>query len=98
MKIKAKVKDGRVEVKLLAKHPMETGFRKSADGGKIPAHYIEELVGEISGRQVFKAHLGPAVSKNPYLKFYCDGAVGDTVRCSWTDNIGDSATAEAEVK
>jgi sulfur-oxidizing protein SoxZ len=98
MKIKAKMKDGRVEVKLLAKHPMETGLRKNKDGEKIPAHYIEKLTGEIGGRTAIIAHLGPAVSKDPYLKFYAEGAAGELVRCVWSDNRGESTSAETKVK
>ena len=98
MKVKAKMKDGRVEVKLLAKHPMETGLAKDPDGNTIPAHYIEDLSAEVDGETVFVANLGPAVSKDPYLKFFYAGNAGDVVRLHWRDNTGAEETAEATVK
>jgi len=98
MKVKAKVKDNAVEVKLLAKHPMETGLRKDKEGKEIPAHYIEQLTASVGGEQIFLANLGPGVSKNPYLKFFYEGGSGDVIDFKWTDNRGESETAQVEVK
>ena len=98
MKVKAKAKNGAVEVKLIAKHPMDSGQAKDKDGNLIPAYYIEQLTATVDGDTVFTANLGPAVSKNPYLKFYYQGAAGDEVSLHWTDNKGDHADAKATVK
>ena len=70
IKIRAKESKGAVTVKALMKHPMETGQRKDKKtGGKIPAHFIQEVVGKANGDEVIIVHWGPAVSKNPYLTF-----------------------------
>ena len=98
MKVKAKMKGDAVEVRLLAKHPMETGLAKDKDGNAIPAHYIEDLTAEVDGETVFVASLGPAVSRDPYLKFFYRGKSGDTVNLRWRDNQGAEQTAEAVVK
>ena len=49
IKSKAKVVDSGVGVKVLIKHPMETGLRKDKKTGEpIPAHFISEVTrGEI---------------------------------------------------
>ena len=48
IKIRAKESKGSVTVKALMKHPMETGQRKDKKtGGKIPAHFIQEVMDEI---------------------------------------------------
>jgi sulfur-oxidizing protein SoxZ len=100
IKIRAKEKNGIVTVKSLLKHPMETGNRKDKKTGKkIPAHYITEVICEINGKKVMTAYLGPGVSKDPYMSFDVKGAKkGDTVKLSWTDNKGESASGEATVK
>ena len=98
MKVKARMKNGAAEIRLLADHPMETGQSKDKEGNVIPAHYIEDLSAEVGGKTVFVAHFGPAVSKDPYLKFYYRGAAGDKVRLHWRDNKGMEASAEATVK
>ena len=98
MKVKAKEKNGAVEVKLIAKHPMDSGQAKDKDGNLIPAHYIEQLTAKVGDATVFTANLGPAVSKNPYIKFYYQGAAGDEVVLHWRDNKGGQADAKATVK
>lgn len=98
MKTKAKIKNGVVEIRLLADHPMETGLAKDKEGKEIPAHFIEDLSAEVGGKTVFVARLGPAVSKDPYLKFFYRGKSGDKVALRWRDNKGMEETAEVSVK
>ena len=100
MKVKAKDKDGIIEIKALIKHPMETGQRKDKKTGKpIPAHFVQEVLVEHGGKTVVSADWSGGVSKNPllFVKFK-GGAKGDTVKVSWTDNQGGSDTAEAKIK
>jgi sulfur-oxidizing protein SoxZ len=100
IKIRAKLKGDVTEVKALMSHPMETGLRKDKKTGEIiPAHFIQEVVCAWKDKEVVKALWSGGVSKNPYIAFKFAGAAkGDTVRLSWTDNKGDSDSAEAEVK
>lgn len=97
IRIKATVRDGRVEVKALFRHVMETGRRRDeSTGALVPAHYIREVSCEHNGRVVLTAYWGTGVSKNPYLEFgFTGGAPGDTLRISFIDNFG--GTAEAAV-
>ncbi len=100
MKVKAKEKDGIVEVKALIKHPMETGQRKDKKTGKpIPAHFVQQITVEQGGQTRVTADWSGGVSKNPllFVKFK-GGAKGEMVKVAWTDNQGGSDTAEAEIK
>jgi sulfur-oxidizing protein SoxZ len=100
MKVKAKEKDGIVEVKALIKHPMETGLRKDKKTGKpIPAHFVQQVVVEHGGITRVTADWSGGVSKNPllFVKFK-GGAKGDMVKVAWTDNQGGTDSAEAEIK
>ncbi len=100
IKIRAKEKNGTVTVKSLFKHPMETGNRKDKKTGKkIPAHYITEVICEVNGKKVMTAYLGQGVSQDPYMSFDVKGAKkGETVKLSWVDNKGESASGEATIK
>jgi len=100
IKMRAKEKGGVVTVKALMTHPMETGARKDKKTGKmIPAHFIKEVIAEHNGNQVLIAHWGGGVSKNPYLSFKFDGGKkGEAIKISWTDNQGDSDSAEGVIK
>ena len=98
-KVRAREAGGVTTVKALITHPMETGLRKDKKTGKaIPAHFIQNLSVEHNGKSVLDALWGPAVSANPYLSFKFKGAAkGDTVKVSWSDNKGESASGEAKV-
>jgi sulfur-oxidizing protein SoxZ len=100
IKVKAKLRQDTVQVKLLIKHVMETGQRVDAETGKkIPAHHITEVVGNWDGKEVFRSNLGPAVSKNPYLSFRIKGpSVGDTISFVSVDNMGISDSGKTVVK
>jgi sulfur-oxidizing protein SoxZ len=46
-----------------------------------------------------KALWSGGVSKNPYIAFKFKGAAkGDSIQLAWTDNTGESDSAEAEIK
>jgi sulfur-oxidizing protein SoxZ len=98
MKIRAAVKDGVTEVKILMQHDMETGLRKDAEGKVVPAWFITEVKAQYQGRTVLEAQFGQSVSKNPYLVFrFKGGAAGEKVAVSWVDNTGDKRTDEAAI-
>ena len=99
IKLRAKLAGDTTTVKALISHPMETGLRKNKKTGKvIPAHFIQEVICDHKGNAVMTALWGAAVSKNPYLSFKFKGAQkGDTVKLSWTDNKGESDSAEVKV-
>ena len=98
MKIRAVVRDGVADVRVLMAHEMETGQRKDSSGNLVPAWFISEVSATLNGKPVMKAWWGPAISKNPYLQFKVKGAkAGDKVAVSWVDNKGDKRTDEATV-
>ena len=99
IKMRAKASGGVTTIKALISHPMETGTRKDKKTGKkIPAHFIQEVVCKHGDKTVMTAQWGAAISKNPYLSFkFKGGNAGDTVSLSWTDNKGNSDSAEGSI-
>ncbi len=98
MRIRAQVKDGLTDVRVLMAHPMETGLRKDTAGKIIPALYINDVKATSGGKTVLTAKWGQAISQNPYLQFRFKGAkAGDKVVVTWTDNTGDTRTDEVAI-
>lgn len=98
MRIRAQVKDGLTDVRVLMAHPMETGLRKDTAGKIIPALYINDVKATSGGKTVLTAKWGQAISQNPYLQFRFKGAkAGDKVVVTWTDNIGDTRTDDVAI-
>lgn len=97
IRVRATAGGDTTEVQALIQHPMDSGFVKDSSGKLIPPHYIEILTFEHGGKNVFTAFWGPAVSKDPYIKFsFKGGAKGDDLKVRWVDNLGksDSFTAK----
>ena len=98
-RLKVKMKDGKVNVKAIMSHPMETGRRKDKKTGeKIPALFINEVVVTANDKTVLTAEWSSGVSKNPYLSVNYAGKSGDKVKISWKDNKGNTGEAEKTVK
>ena len=87
------------EVQALIQHPMDSGFVKDSKGEIIPPHFIQQLTFEHNGKNVFLANWGPAVSKDPYVKFAFKGAnKGDEIKISWVDNKGANDATTAKIQ
>jgi sulfur-oxidizing protein SoxZ len=98
MKIRAQLKDGVAEVKVLMSHPMETGRRKNDFGEFEPAHFIQIVTATLNGKIVLEAQWGTGISKNPYLTFRLKGArAGDKIAVKWLDNKGESSSIDTTI-
>ncbi|MFM2435862.1 MAG: hypothetical protein RL063_1845 [Pseudomonadota bacterium] len=98
MKMRAQLKGGLVEVKVLMSHPMETGRKKDDFGQLIPAHFVQLVTATLNGKTVLEAQWGTGIAKNPYLTFRLKGAkIGDIVAVTWLDNRGVSVTQDIAV-
>src|SRR5260370_33312492 len=87
------------EVQALIQHPMDSGFVKDANGAIIPPHFIQELSFEYDGKAVFVADWGPAVSKDPSVKFiFKGGKNGDHLYICWVDNKGGWDTTTPQIQ
>lgn len=98
IRIRAQIRDGVVDVKILMPHPMETGMRADDAGRLVPLHHITDMRVTLGERTVFSARMSHAVSRDPLIGFRFKGArPGDRLRVSWTDNRGDVRSDDAEI-
>ena len=98
-RIRTKTQDGATEILVLVNHPMETGQRVNPQTKeKIPAHFIQKMTFTLNGKEVAVADLGTPVSKDPLVGIKIKGAkAGDKVKVTWSDNKGESNSADAVV-
>ena len=96
-KIKAKLKNGIVEVKALATHPM-LSFQE-AERAKKEANFITYVVAKVGGKVVYEASTSQFLSKYPYMKFsFKGGNVGDELEITWKDLKGATDTSTEKIK
>ena len=97
--VPAKAKKGEiVEIKTLMSHPMETGFRPSADGKLVPRNIIKRFVCTYDGEAVFSADLFPAISANPFLSFTLVATSSGVITFSWTDDNDETQVQTARIE
>ncbi|MBN8890800.1 MAG: thiosulfate oxidation carrier complex protein SoxZ [Acetobacteraceae bacterium SCN 69-10] len=98
IRVRAQANGKTTEVQALIQHPMDSGFVKDSSGKLIPPHHIETVRFEHAGKLVLMANWGPAVSKDPYIKFAFEGgAKGDPLVVTWVDNLGKTDTLTAKI-
>ena len=87
-----------VEIKTLISHPMETGYRRSQVGARIPRDIIRLFVCTYNGTEVFRAELHPAIAANPFITFSTVATVSGTLTFHWTGDNGFSVQETAEIR
>ena len=101
MKVKAKLKNGVVKVKAMAKHEMSTyNQMEKKTGDRENANFITYMTAKIGEEVVFEASTSQFLSKNPIFKFQFKGigAKGDKLVMSWTDRKGKTGSGKGKIK
>ena len=94
----AQAKRGEViEIKTLAGHIMETGFRHTERGEAIPRDIITQFVCTYNGTEIFSADLFPAIAANPLITFTTVATESGTLDFKWVGDNGFSETASAKI-
>jgi sulfur-oxidizing protein SoxZ len=86
-----------IEIRTLAAHPMESGFRRTQDGEVIPRDIITRLTCTYNGVEVFRADLHPALAANPLIMFSTVATESGTLEFRWTGDHGYEATHTAQL-
>ena len=87
-----------IEIKTLAAHPMETGFRRTQLGELIPRDIIRSFVCTYNGVEVFRAELHPAIAANPLLTFTTVATESGTITFRWSGDNGYTVTETASIR
>ncbi len=76
------------EVRILIRHPMETGYRSDDSGTAIPRNVLSAFTCRYNGETVFSARLGPGIAANPYLRFFVTARDSGPMTFEWIDDAG----------
>jgi len=76
------------EVRILIRHPMETGYRTDDAGKQIPRNVLTTLTCRYNGETVFSARLSSGIAANPYLRFFVTARESGTLAFEWVDDRG----------
>ena len=96
--VPARPKRGEViEIKTLAAHVMENGFRTSQTGQRIARDIITQFVCTYNGVEIFRAELHPAMAANPSLTFTTVATESGTIEFRWVGDHGFAVTESAAI-
>jgi sulfur-oxidizing protein SoxZ len=86
-----------IEVKALIGHPMETGYRRTQHGERIPRDIITLFTCTYNGTEVFRAELHPAIAANPFIAFTTLAIESGTITLHWSGDNGFAASESAAI-
>ena len=86
-----------IEIRTLAGHAMETGFRRTQLGELIPRDIVTRFACTYNGVEVFRADLHPAIAANPLIAFSTVAAESGTLEFRWTGDNGFTAVQTATI-
>ncbi|MGQ3051475.1 MAG: thiosulfate oxidation carrier complex protein SoxZ [Roseateles sp.] len=71
------------EVRATVAHAMETGYRTSDEGARLPRDIVRRFECRLDGELVFAADLFAAISANPYLAFWVRASKSGELTFVW---------------
>ena len=86
-----------IEIRTLAGHTMETGFRHTERGEPIPRDIITQFVCTYNGVEIFRAELSPAIAANPLITFTTVATESGTLEFKWLGDKGFTASHSAQL-
>jgi sulfur-oxidizing protein SoxZ len=86
-----------IEIKTLISHAMETGYRRTQLGARVPRDIIRLFVCTYNGTEIFRAELHPAIAANPFIVFTTIASESGTIAFTWTGDNGFSVTESATI-
>ena len=86
-----------IEIRTLAGHAMESGFRRTQLGELIPRDIVTRFSCIYNGVEVFRADLHPAIAANPLIAFSTVAAESGTLEFRWTGDNGFAAVQTATI-
>ena len=87
-----------VTVKVLIRHPMESGHRRDRRGELIPRNIIHSFVAEYDGVEVLRIDMLPGIAANPYVEFRLVARNSGDIVFTWDDDEGNTHTQVASIE
>src|SRR6266850_5839054 len=86
-----------IEIRTLASHNMETGFRHTENGALIARDIVTLFVCRYNDAEIFRAELFPAIAANPFISFSTVATESGTLEFRWSGDNGYSVTESAKI-
>ena len=86
-----------VPIRVIVQHDMESGFRHTDRGVRVPRDIIRDFVCTYDGVEIFRAELYPAVGANPTFSFFTVATKTGTLEFKWTGDNGYASSVTSQL-
>lgn len=86
-----------VEIRVLARHPMDRGGQSDGKGGTVPRKILNRLTVTYAGEQVFRFDMHTGVSANPFVSFTIRAVETGDLVFEWREDGGAVYTRTARL-
>ncbi len=90
-------KDSIIEIRAIAQHDMESGFRYTEGGKLIPRDIIRTFTCTYNNVEVFKADFYSGIGANPLIIFTTIAVESGTLEFRWVGDDGYEAVNQAHI-
>jgi sulfur-oxidizing protein SoxZ len=84
-------------VKTLIQHKMESGFRYTTTGERVPRDIITNVVATWDGEEIWRADLSSAIAANPFIAFTTVATKSGVLRVMWSGDNGFAFSEETRI-
>ena len=97
--VPAKANKGEViEIRTLAEHVMESGFRRTQLGELVPRDIVTRFTCTYNGTEVFRVDVHPAMAANPLIAFTTGATESGELVFNWVGDQDYSASHTAKIE
>jgi len=86
-----------IEIRAIAQHDMETGFRYSEQGKLAPRNILRSFACRYNNKEIFRMELHPGMGSNPLIIFTALATASGTIEVKWIGDNNYEATNQASI-
>lgn len=86
-----------IEIRAIAQHDMESGFRYTEGGKLIPRDIIRVFTCTYNNVEVFRADFYSGIGANPLIIFTTVATESGMIECRWSGDDGYEAASQARI-
>jgi len=86
-----------IEIRVIVQHDMESGFRHTETGQRVPRDIIRDFLCTYNGVEVFRVELHPGMGANPMIIFTTVATESGTLEFNWSGDDGYASSTTSQL-
>lgn len=86
-----------IEIRVLARHPMDRGGQSDGKGGTVPRKILNRLTATYAGEEIFRFDMYTGVSANPFVSFTTRAVASGDIVFEWREDGGATFTRTSKL-